>query len=295
MTPTVRPRKRKSGPIQSASRWARYSFTVTTCTPSPVRAFRYAGSVATSVLPSPVRISAILPWCRVMPPMSCTSKWRIFSDAPAGLADDREGFGKHGVEGLAALQAVFESAVLARRASSLRAWSGGFESLRGAYVGGERADDPVVTAAEEAREKLQHRGGFQFEENYSLDGQLRDRKRLGGRVLYAIDVNARYWFAPANIKMPGARSGARRFGVVARVGCGGRPTPQPSADPIHDRVRVTLGAEERGGLIWRPFFNTSKCTWGPVERPVEPIRAMASPGSRSGLPPPARAGCGHIV
>ena len=29
--------------------------------------------VATSVLPSPVAISAILPWCRTMPPMICTS------------------------------------------------------------------------------------------------------------------------------------------------------------------------------------------------------------------------------
>jgi hypothetical protein len=33
--------------------------------------------VATSVLPSPVRISAILPWCRTMPPIICTSKWRM--------------------------------------------------------------------------------------------------------------------------------------------------------------------------------------------------------------------------
>ena len=32
--------------------------------------------MATSVLPSPVFISAILPWCSTMPPMSCTSKWR---------------------------------------------------------------------------------------------------------------------------------------------------------------------------------------------------------------------------
>src|SRR3989441_1032228 len=46
-------------------------------TPLPVSALRYAGSVATSVLPSPVAISAILPSCNTMPPMSCTSKWRM--------------------------------------------------------------------------------------------------------------------------------------------------------------------------------------------------------------------------
>jgi hypothetical protein len=44
----------------------------------PDSALRYTGSVAVSVLPSPVRISAILPSCSAMPPISCTSKWRIF-------------------------------------------------------------------------------------------------------------------------------------------------------------------------------------------------------------------------
>ena len=33
----------------------------------------YAGSEATSVLPSPVAISAILPLCNTIPPISCTS------------------------------------------------------------------------------------------------------------------------------------------------------------------------------------------------------------------------------
>lgn len=32
--------------------------------------------MATSVLPSPVRISAILPWCRQIPPITCT--WKCF-------------------------------------------------------------------------------------------------------------------------------------------------------------------------------------------------------------------------
>ena len=46
------------------------------CTLLPVSAFRYAGKVATSVFPSPVRISAILPSCRAIPPTSCISKCR---------------------------------------------------------------------------------------------------------------------------------------------------------------------------------------------------------------------------
>src|SRR5437867_4090237 len=46
-------------------------------TPRPVSAFRYAGSVATSVLPSPVAISAMVPSWSTMPPINWTSKWRM--------------------------------------------------------------------------------------------------------------------------------------------------------------------------------------------------------------------------
>ncbi len=48
-----------------------------TCTPLPVRAFRYTGATSTNVLPSPVFISAILPWCITIPPINCTLYWRI--------------------------------------------------------------------------------------------------------------------------------------------------------------------------------------------------------------------------
>ena len=50
------------------------------------------------VLPSPVRISAIWPSCRTMPPISCTSKWRIAHRAPADLARERERLGQQLVE-----------------------------------------------------------------------------------------------------------------------------------------------------------------------------------------------------
>src|SRR6266498_3959749 len=46
------------------------------CTPSPARAFRYAGMVATRVFPSPVFISAMLPSCRTIAPITWTSKCR---------------------------------------------------------------------------------------------------------------------------------------------------------------------------------------------------------------------------
>ena len=66
------------------------------------------GSVATSVLPSPVFISAMPPRCRTMPPMSCTSKWRIAEHAPARLAADGERLGQEVVERLALVEPASE-------------------------------------------------------------------------------------------------------------------------------------------------------------------------------------------
>ena len=43
----------------------------------PASALSATASVAVSVLPSPVFISAIAPPCSTMPPISWTSKWRI--------------------------------------------------------------------------------------------------------------------------------------------------------------------------------------------------------------------------
>ena len=43
----------------------------------PSNAFKYTGAVATRVLPSPVPISAMLPRCRIIPPISWTSNCLI--------------------------------------------------------------------------------------------------------------------------------------------------------------------------------------------------------------------------
>ena len=86
---------------------------MTTCTPLPGSAFRYAGSVATSVLPSPVRISAILPWCSTMPPISCTSKWRMPSVRRDASRTAAKASGSRFVEVLAAGEALAELGGLA--------------------------------------------------------------------------------------------------------------------------------------------------------------------------------------
>jgi hypothetical protein len=50
-----------------------------TCTPLPVSAFKYTGAVAVIVFPSPVRISAMVPVCKAMLPISWTSYCRCLS------------------------------------------------------------------------------------------------------------------------------------------------------------------------------------------------------------------------
>ena len=111
------------GPIQSASRCARYSLTVTMCTPSPGKALRYAGRVAMSVLPSPVRISAMRPRCKARPPTSWTSKCRIPRVRRAASRTTAKASGASLSKASPAASRARNSAVLAPIASSDRACS----------------------------------------------------------------------------------------------------------------------------------------------------------------------------
>ena len=61
-----------------------------------------AASGATRVLPSPVFISAILPWCSTMPPMQLDIEVPHAQLAPADLAGRREYLGQRVVEDRAA-------------------------------------------------------------------------------------------------------------------------------------------------------------------------------------------------
>ena len=103
-------------------------------------AFRYSGSVATSVLPSPVFISEMLPWCRTTPPSICTSKWRMPRRRLRGLAADRERLRQDVVQRLAVGQALPE-----------------LRRLRGELVVGEGLDllFPLVHFVDERPELLQ--------------------------------------------------------------------------------------------------------------------------------------------
>src|SRR5438445_499461 len=105
------------------------------CTPLAERALRYAGSVATSVLPSPVAISAILPSCRTIPPMSCTSKWRMPSERRAASRQTANASGSTSSISAPPARRLRSSSVRERRAASSRACTVGSSTLVAATTG----------------------------------------------------------------------------------------------------------------------------------------------------------------
>src|SRR6266850_6843381 len=104
-------------------------------TPLPVSALRYAGSVATSVLPSPVAISAIVPSCRTMPPMSCTSKCRMPSERRAASRHTANASGSTFSTSAPSARRLRSSSVLPRRAASSRAFMADSSALISATTG----------------------------------------------------------------------------------------------------------------------------------------------------------------
>ena len=65
--------------------------------------------VATRVLPSPVFISAILPWCSTMPPMTWTSKGRIPRTRTEASRAVAKASGNRSSRGSSAVQALLEA------------------------------------------------------------------------------------------------------------------------------------------------------------------------------------------
>ena len=86
-------------------------------------AFRYAGNVEVKVLPSPVRISAILPLCKAIPPAICTSKWRIFMTRLEPSRTTAKASGSKASSDSPAAKRSRKLWVLARNSSSFRASS----------------------------------------------------------------------------------------------------------------------------------------------------------------------------
>ena len=138
--------------------------------------------------------------------------------APRGLAHHGEGFGQKLVERLACLQALAEFVGLGaagpRRSERLD------RRLRGALaardVAAEGAQQPLVAAAEEAREEVAARG-CPSEENPKPGKQLRN-SRPGARVLYAIDAAPPNWF------------GTAQRGSRGRVGGSGSGRPRQESE-----------------------------------------------------------------
>src|SRR5947209_5555096 len=104
-------------------------------TPRPVRPLRYAGSVATSVLPSPVAISAILPSWRTMPPISWTSKGRMPTVRRAASRATANASGSSASTDPPASRRFLNSSVFARSSASPSAWTDGSSAFVASTVG----------------------------------------------------------------------------------------------------------------------------------------------------------------
>src|SRR5262249_35761541 len=130
------------------------------------------------------------------------------------------------------------------------------ELAGGAHVARVAANEPLVAAAEDAREEVEQGRSVNWE-NTLPDKHLSSATGSGSGVLYAIDAAGAQLVLGPRI----SRSGAP---VRARAG---RTRPASRAQrPMKD-----------SGSTWRPLCSTSKCTCGPVECPVEPMRAIGSP------------------
>ena len=109
--------------------------------------------MATSVLPSPVFISAIFPWWSTAPPISWTSKCRMFEDAPARLAYDGKGFRQQIVERLAFREPLAEFGRSSREAPRRNAPDCGFERADLAHDRAQTLQFSVVLGADDLGEE----------------------------------------------------------------------------------------------------------------------------------------------
>jgi hypothetical protein len=116
--------------------------------------------VATSVLPSPVRISAIFPWCSAMPPPSARRSAHA-EHAARGLAHHREGFGQDRVELLACGNALLQLRGLRLQLGVGELLERGLERVDGDDRPAEFLEKAVVAAAEDGLESVGEHGGIE--------------------------------------------------------------------------------------------------------------------------------------
>src|SRR5256886_4482801 len=104
-------------------------------TPRPVRPLRYAGSVATSVLPSPVAISAVWPSWRPMLPISWRSKGRMPTVRRAASRAPVRSRGAARDTDRPASRRFLTPSVFARNSASPSAWTDGSSAFVASTVG----------------------------------------------------------------------------------------------------------------------------------------------------------------
>src|SRR6059058_4425534 len=153
ITPTVSPRKRYTGPIQSASRCARYSFTVTMCTPSPQRV-----EIGRERRHQRLALAGAHLGDHPLVQHDAADQLHIevahLQRAPRRLAHHRERLGQQLIEGRARLQALAELLGAGAQRLVTELLDLRLELVGGAHCACIATHEPLIAAAENAGEKL---------------------------------------------------------------------------------------------------------------------------------------------
>ena len=113
------------------------------------QSIEYTGKVAINVLPSPVRISAILPLCSTMPPINCTSKWRIAEHVCWLSRTTANASGKTASRLVPSSMRCLNSSVFARSSASVSGAILALQRVDSRYRLEILFDQPIIAASED--------------------------------------------------------------------------------------------------------------------------------------------------
>jgi hypothetical protein len=180
---------------------------------------------------------------------------------PGCLATDREGFRQQVVEGGAARDALAELVGLGLQRAVVQPLQLRFQGIDLRDVLVELAEQAIVAAAEDAGKQAVEHGEVRSWASRWNKGGHPDSGGGAGHF---------------NVGRARAISTAGRKNKTPRSGGVGTARKAPALAQVPTLSRPTLSRNGRG-LTGRPLTWTSKCTCGPVERPVEPALASCWP------------------
>ena len=108
-------------------------------------------------------------------------------------------------------------------------------------------------------------------------GRVKGHARAGPSAGPGVRCRTRGWGAKCRPAGAGCRTPGWEAKCRPAVGLGVRCRPAVGAGAGRKAALFYLRPTKVSGSTCRPFLTTSKCTCGPVDRPVDPISAIESP------------------